>query len=376
MFWTVLHVLIIFGVPYLANRLAAVSKSDILSPVVLCYATGIALRNLTAFPVDELLAKNMYQGSIILAIPLLLFSADLVQTIKYAGKSLLSFIVCVLCGIFCVGIATFLYMTKIPMIWIKSGMIVGIYTGGTPNAQAIAIALEASEDTILLVNGADTLIGAFFLIFLTSFAPMLYARILPKFQKDPKAAQLNTGVTDKLVLKETLKGIGLAILVVGISAGLTYLVYGNLGEESSTFLILTLTTFSILTSLSPSIRRWRGTFLTGEYLLLVFCVAVGMCANLVEILATGLDILGFYAVSFFGTVLLHIFFSRLLKIDRDTVLITSTAAFYGPVFIGQIATTLNNRSLIFTGIALSIFGLAIGNYVGIGVSYLLKYLLF
>jgi uncharacterized membrane protein len=160
-----------------------------------------------------------------------------------------------------------------------------------------------------------------------------------------------------------------------MSAGLTFLIYGGFPEQSFTFSILALTTFSILTSFSPTIRRWRGTFLTGEYLLLVFCVAVGMSADLVEILQTGLDILGFYAISFFGTVLLHIFFSRLLKIDRDTVLITSTAAFYGPVFIGQIATTLNNRSLIFTGIALSIFGLAIGNYVGIGVAYLLEYLL-
>jgi uncharacterized membrane protein len=375
MVWTILHVLIIFGVPYLSNRLAAVTKSSILSPVVLCYATGIALRNLTPFPVDESLAENLYQGSIILAIPLLLFSADLVQTLRYAGKSLLSFIVCVLCGIFCVGVATFIYMTKIPLIWIKSGMIVGIFTGGTPNAQAIAIALEAPSETIILVNGADTVIGAFFLIFLTSFAPMLYARILPKFQKDPKADQLNTDSTDQLVPVETLKSVGLAVLIVGISAGLTYLLYGGFNNQSNTFLILALTTFSILASFSTNIRRWRGSFLTGEYLLLVFCVAVGMSANLIEILNTGLDILGFYTVSFFGTVLLHIFFSRLLKIDRDTVLITSTAAFYGPVFIGQIATTLNNRSLIFTGIALSIFGLAIGNYVGIGVSYLLEYLI-
>ncbi len=376
MIWTILQILIILGVPYLSNRLAAISKSSILSPVVLCYATGIALRNVTSFPVDESLAETLFGGSIILAIPLLLFSADLVQTIKYAGKSLVSFLVCVLCGIICVSIAAFLYTTKIPLIWIMSGMIIGIYTGGTPNAQAIAIALEASEDTMVLVYGADTLIGAFFLIFLTSFAPMLYARVLPKFQKAPStAAPLKLEVSDQWVPNETFKGIGLAILIVGICVGITYLLYGGLPEQSNTFLILALTTFSIIGSFSPTIRNWRGTFLTGEYLLLIFCVAVGMCADLVVILNTGLNTLGFYALSFFGTVLLHIFFSRLLKIDRDTVLITSTAAFYGPVFIGQIATTINNRSLIFTGIALSIFGLAIGNYVGIGMAFLLEYFL-
>jgi uncharacterized membrane protein len=375
MIWTILQVIIILGLPYLSNKLSAISGNGILSPVVICYAGGILLRNATPFPVDGSLAESMYNGSIIFAIPLLLFSANLLQTIKYAGKSMLSFMICVLCGIFSVGLAAFLYSAKIPLIWIMSGMIVGIYTGGTPNAQAIAIALEAPQETLILVNGADTVIGALFLIFLTSFAPVLYARVLPKFQKDNTAKQLNAEMPDQLVRAETLKGIGLAILIVGISLGLTLLIYGNFNEQSNTFLILALTTFSILSSFSPTIRSWRGTFLTGEYLLLIFCVAIGMSADLVKILETGLDILGFYAVSFFLTVILHIIFARLLKIDRDTVLITSTAAFYGPVFIGQIATTLNNRSLIFTGIALSIFGLAIGNYVGIGFSYLLQYLL-
>ncbi len=373
MIWSILQVALILGVPYLSNRLTDYAHSSFLSPVVLCYATGIVLRNFTSFPVDEPLATNLYEGSIILAIPLLLFSADLMQTLKYAGKSLLSFLVCVLCGIFCVALAAAVYASKIPMIWIMSGMIVGIYTGGTPNAQAIAIALEASDETIVLVNGADTLIGATFLIFLTSAAPVVYARFLPKFQKKDLHDEMSMGGKDKLVLSQTFKGAGLALVIVGVSVGLTLLAYGNLTDQSSTFLILILTTLSIGASFSKKIRSWQGTFMVGEYLLLVFCVAVGMCADLVKIINTGLDTLGFYALSFFLTVILHVFFARLLKIDRDTVLITSTAAFYGPVFIGQIATTLNNRSLIFTGIALSIFGLAIGNYVGIGFSYLIQY---
>ncbi len=375
MTWMILHVVLILGVPYLSQRLMEYVYSNLLSPVVICYATGIILRNFTSFPVDESLAKIMYEGSIVLAIPLLLFSADLIQTLKYAGKSLLSFLLCVLCGIFCVGLAAFVFASKIPFIWIMSGMIVGIYTGGTPNAQAIAIALEASDETIILVNGADTLIGAGFLIFLTSAAPAVYARFLPSFQQEKPGAKMNREREEKLILPQTIKAVGLAILIVGVSVGLTLFAYGSLNDQSSTFLILVLTTLSILASFSKRIRSWQGAFLVGEYLLLVFCVAVGMCADLVKIVNTGLEVLGFYALSFFLTVILHVFFSRLLKIDRDTVLITSTAAFYGPVFIGQIATTLNNRSLLFTGIALSIFGLAIGNYVGIGFSYFIRFFL-
>ena len=53
-------------------------------------------------------------------------------------------------------------------------------------------------------------------------------------------------------------------------------------------------------------------------------------------------------------------------------MITSTAALYGPAFIGQIATILGNKRIIIAGIATGIIGYAIGNYLGLSVTYLLK----
>ena len=57
------------------------------------------------------------------------------------------------------------------------------------------------------------------------------------------------------------------------------------------------------------------------------------------------------------------------------VMITSTAAIYGPVFVGQIASAIGNKKLIFTGIALGLLGFAVGNYLGIGLAYILKTIL-
>jgi len=54
-------------------------------------------------------------------------------------------------------------------------------------------------------------------------------------------------------------------------------------------------------------------------------------------------------------------------------MITSTAALYGPAFIGQIASVINNRQLVFSGMATSLVGLAMGNYIGVGVANLLRY---
>jgi len=92
MLWTLIHILIILLTPIASYQIVKLLNSRLLSPVVLCYATGISLRNLSNFPVDESLTQTLYEGCIVLAIPLLLFSANLLHTIKYAGKGLLSFL--------------------------------------------------------------------------------------------------------------------------------------------------------------------------------------------------------------------------------------------------------------------------------------------
>ena len=162
------------------------------------------------------------------------------------------------------------------------GMYTGICIGGTPNAQSVAIALGSSSEKITLLNGADIFNGAIYLLFLTSLAPKLYASFLPPF--DHKAH------TDSHIHTEDMpfqwigffKGLGLTILILAITAGLNFLLYGNLSNQA--FLILVLTTLAVVASLYQPIRDLKGPFQGGEYLLLIFCVAVGMDASLQETL--------------------------------------------------------------------------------------------
>lgn len=368
---TIIHLIIIFLTPLLSYWIVKKVESNLLSPVVICYAVGIGLRNLSTFPVNESLTQSIYEASIVLAIPLLLFSTNLIQSIRYAKKGLLAFFSSVVISIITLIIVAFFYNQSIPAIWVVGGMLAGIFTGGTPNGNAIAIALDAPSEVVTLVNGADTLIGAPYLLFLTSLAPILYGLWLPAFSGN-KIEEENTLLDqkDKLVFPDTLYGLGLAILILLCSAGLTFLVFGSLSND--TIIILLLTTLSLGATFLPKVSQWKGTFLLGEYLLLVFCVALGMNADLVTIIEQGLSVVAYYCATFFPIVIIHSLVARFLKIDRDTYLISFTAAFFGPVFIGQIASTLNNRNLIVMGMALSILGLAIGNYIGLGVAYLIE----
>ncbi|MEQ8706141.1 MAG: DUF819 family protein [Phaeodactylibacter sp.] len=372
--WIVLQALILVGVPFLSRRLSRRGMlPEWLSPVVVCYGVGIVLKNTGLFPLNDPLSTTATEGSILFAVPLLLYATDLKRWVSYAGSSLLSFGLCVASGVVATVTAAYLFQDALPDTWRLAGMLAGIYTGGTPNMQAIGLALQAPQETIILVNAADVLLGGVYLLLLTSVVPQWLKAVLPQFKPgETTTAMEETDPYHAFNYSDALRSIGLTVLVIGGALGLTWLVYGRLDQLA--FLILMLTSISLAVSFVPAVRNWDNTFETGEYFLLIFCVALGMLADFQSIVDRGLGIIQFTAVALFGTILLHLLLSRLFGIDRDTFLFTSVAAIYGPPFIGQIASITGNRQLILSGIALGLLGYAVGNYLGIGLAYLLQWL--
>ena len=371
--WSILQIATIAFFPFLSRRMAHNGWLPAwLSPVVLCYAMGMLIRNFGLFPLDDSLSTTATEAAILFAIPLLLYATDLGRWLKYARGSLLSFGLCVLSGLMATSVAVVVFWSEVEFPWQLAGMLTGIYTGGTPNMQAIGLALSATQERIIVVNAADVLMGGLYLLLLTSFLPALFGRILPAFR--PAEGQTDEALPaspyNNLNYRDALPAMLLTLAVIGSALGATWLVYGTLSEVA--FLILMLTTLSLIAALSPRVRQWEHTFETGEYFLLMFCVALGMLADFGQMADAGLGILGFTAVAFVGTILLHLLLAALFRIDRDTFLFTSVAALYGPPFIGQMASITNNRQLIFSGIAMGLLGYAIGNYLGIGWAYLLQ----
>ena len=83
-------------------------------------------------------------------------------------------------------------------------------------------------------------------------------------------------------------------------------------------------------------------------------------------------ILGFVTFCIFGSLLLHALLCRIFNIDTDTMIITSTSAICSPPFVPVVANALKNREIILSGLYTGIIGYAIGNYLGISISYALK----
>jgi uncharacterized membrane protein len=342
-----------------------------LGPVVLSYVFGIFMASIQLIPLNNEMSKVFSEGTVLIAIPLLLFSTDIKSWVKDAKSTVLSFICCVFAAAFVTSVVSLYSGQLFPELWKASGMIAGVNTGGTPNMQAVGLALGASDQLFVQLNAADILYGGFYLLFLTSFAKPLLSKIYPEYIHMGELEQAKEN-DQEFKVKQVVIASVLSVLIVLLSVGLVMGLFGNL--EKVAIIILLITTLAVGASFSERIRNLKGAFSFGNYLLLVFCVAIGMRSEASQILNNSTHILYFYGQIYFFTILVHYILAYFLKIDRDTVLITSTASIYGPAFVGQIAQVLDNRHIVFGGMATGLIGYAIGNYLGIGIAYLVHYL--
>ena len=160
------------------------------------------------------------------------------------------------------------------------------------------------------------------------------------------------------------------MVIVGIALGVSYLITGGINMIA---LILTLTTLSIGASFIPAVRRWEKSYDCGMYLVLVFSLVVASMVDVRRLaLGEGVWLLAFIALVIFGSLLLQIVLSRLLKVDADTAVITSVAMINSPLFVPMIAEAMKNRRVILTGITIGIIGYAAGNYLGVLIASLLR----
>ncbi|WNG26257.1 DUF819 family protein [Cystobacter fuscus] len=368
-----LQVLALVGFPALALLAARhVKQVAWVGPVVVCYAFGILLGNVPGVALSERLSLSVSEAAVPLAIPLMLFSTDVRRWWRLARSTLLSFVLA--CGSAMAGSALVGLMVRerSDEWWKMSGMLVGVYTGGTANMNAIGLALRVREETLILLNTADIVVGAVYLLFLVTVAQRIALGFLPPF---PRATGWDDAPEQERVAMFSRRQVGgmvlallLAAVLVGLSVGASQVVMGGLEPP---LVLLVLTSLSLAASFHPAVRHLPA-YALGDYALLVFCVAVGTLADASRLGEASLFVFAFCAAVVGVSVGLHFALAALFRIDADTVLITSTATIFGPPFIGPVARALRNRELVVSGLTTGLMGYAVGTYLGLAVAWLLR----
>jgi uncharacterized membrane protein len=314
-----------------------------------------------------------------LALPLLLFGTDFKNFLKSAKGMILSMVFALIAVVFFIvlGYVVLKNIYDYPL-WKVGGLLVGLYTGGTPNLASLKLMLNVSADQYIMTHTYDTLVSALYLFFLMSFGGRLIRKMLRKNGKTTASVrEVTKSMTElqwaDLPKKQTLlsmgKGLLLSGLIFGISGGLSFLFKQ---ENQMLVVILSITTLSILASLSPSVRKIRYSFDLGMYLILIFCLVVASMSDISNLMHISPWLLFYISLVIFGTLVMHLLLSWIGGIHPDTLMITSTALICSPPFVPVIAGALKNREIVAGGLAIGILGYAIGNYLGFFLAMVLK----
>ncbi|PJZ76932.1 DUF819 family protein [Leptospira neocaledonica] len=361
----------VLGFPWLAGSLSKKYKwLGFLGPVVLCYASGIILGNLV--PIEFLpkkIAETISEISIPIAIPLLLASSDFLRGIKEARLALFSFFLsCIAVAISSVSVGLFLSSLH-PESSKIGGMLAGLYTGGTPNSNAIGLALDTGKATIALVNTVDLLIGGTYLLFLLSFSKKVYSIFLKPEVASGESVEVSSEVhlSPKNPILRLLLGIILSVLGLAASLAISQVI---LGTASAPLILLGITTWGIGISFSKKVRS-LNTYPVGYYFILIFSVAIGFLADFGSLVKGASGVLLIVLATMSIAILLHLVFGILFRIPVDTWIITSVSSIYGPAFVPSVAAAIGNRGVLILGILTGLIGYAVGNYLGLAVYWFL-----
>ncbi len=376
--------------PALVVRYRHTRVVSVASPIVLCYVAGIVLGNIGLVDADGPtgeVAELLQSATVLLAIPLLLFGSDLRGWVRLARPTIVSFGLAVLTIAVIAPVTAHLLAGDINEQPASiAGMTVGVYTGGTANMAAIGTALDVDNSVFVALNAADVLISSIYLLGLMTFLPRVLARVLRPFEFSEGGAHVagkEAHEHDEFAFtpsrSQVGKALGTALVGVLIAIALAFLAVAVLTDTEQildsdafgTAAILSITTVGVLGSFQRRVHDLEGTYEVGQYLFLVFAVAIGTLANLAELADSLTTVLPFIATALVAATITHYGLCKLFAIDRDTAMITSTAAVFGPPFVGPIAGVLGNREIVVSGMTTGVVGLAVGNYAGLLVANVL-----
>jgi uncharacterized membrane protein len=310
-----------------------------------------------------------------LALPLLLFSLNIRKWLKYAKTGFLSMILALISVVVVIVASFFIFRGSVPETGKVAGMLVGIYTGGTPNVAAIKTALGVDSNLFLMTHTSDLVIGAIVIIFFITLAPRLFSLFLPKFKyletngsssdmiAEAESMEDFSRLIGKKAFVDILRALGIALLIFTISAGVSLLVDPS---QQMMIVILMITTLGLAASLIPRVNRIGNSFQLGMYLILIFSFVVSSMADLSKMMSVEyINVTLMVAFVVFGSLIIHLILAAIFKINVDDFLITTTALVYSPPFVPVVAGALRNKEIIITGLTVGIIGYAIGNYIGI-----------
>jgi uncharacterized membrane protein len=339
------------------------------SGVMLLMGLAIVLANLKIIPTTAPAYDAVWNYLVPIAIPLLLFEADLKRIVRESGPTLVAFIIgsaAVVAGVI-IGVS---FLDLGPNEAELAGIFTGTYIGGGLNFAAVAEASGMQDGSMLsaaiAADNVVTNLHFLLIIFLPGIAWL--ARKYPSHHMDNAEgftadSQASLHRIANLDIAGLLAAIALAFALAAAGKALAEL----MDKSQFAILVTTALTLLIATFLPQQVKKLSGHSEAGNIMMFIFLASVGATADIWQLVAIGPVLFIFASVIIIVHLLILFTVGKFLKIDLAELAMASAVCIGGPSSAAALASAKGWKDLLIPGVLAGSFGYAVGSFLGISV---------
>jgi uncharacterized membrane protein len=364
---------ILLGIAALGLWAERTSWGRRISGYAICILLAITLSNLRVIPISAPAYDVVWDYFVPLAIPLLLFKADLRRVVRESGPTLIAFVVGAV-GTVLGTVIAFFTVSLGPEGWMMAASFCATYIGGSMNyvATAKVTGLDSSD---LLTAGvaADNLLTTGYLLLL--FALPGIGWLQRRFVHRPSVEEGEAATTageERAGVVDLVIALALAAVICAAGFALAGLFEARWGVGGMGILVITALVVTLATVFPGRMGRIAGADGLGTALMYVFFVALGASASISRVLQEGMQLFVFAGIVLGVHLLVLLVAGKVLRLDLREVVIASNANVGGPATAVALAVGRRWNGLIVPSILTGTLGYALATFIGAAVGAWLK----
>lgn len=345
-----------------------------LSGAVIAILTTFVLSNLSIIPSTSEVYDTVWSYLVPLAIPTLLFKANLKRIINEAGPTLIAFAFGAI-GTVIGTIVSFNIISLGEEGWKLAGIFCSTYIGGSMNYVAAAEALQLHSGNLLTAGvAADNLVMTLYFLLLFAIPSFVFLQKRFKTHHEENAQNLDSSEIKSVsdVSELSLSNLAKALAVSTTICAIGFLLEDFAGVRGSGILIITAIVVFLATVFHKTMGEIKGADKVGTFLMQIFFAAIGASANIAVVLEYGPILFLFAAIILSIHLIFLLTAGKLFKLDLAEIVIASNANMGGPTTAAAMAVARKWESLVIPAILVGTLGYAIATFIGSGIGYWLQ----
>ena len=356
-----------------------------ISGPVLALVIAMVFSNTGLVPVNAPAYDVVDDYLVPLAIPLLLFQANLKRILGETGSMFRAFHVAALGTLIGSVLAAVLFRGSVEKLNDLIAVMTGSYIGGSVNFVALKESLNV-PDTLsnpLIVADNFVMAGMFAALLVIAGSRWFLARFphphtLASDAKGAESLAAEHWRRKEISLLDIAKALAVAFIVVALSKKCSGWVNSHtqiaLVKSLAGNLYVWITAFTVtLSTLAPRlISRIHGADEVGMYLLYLFFFVIGLRADLVEVVRKVPVLFGVCGIMAVTNLAVTLVLGKLFRLNLEELLLSVNATLGGAPSAAAMAIAKGWRELVLPGLLVGIWGYVIGTFCGVLVSELLR----